>query len=129
MQNAAEHRTTFSTNWNNKLCCQVFTTIRFSDRWTPGQHTEVYLGKKLLGTAVVVDATRYASIQSVPECVCYTDTGYNRANTVGIIARMYPNDPNATRKPLFMVTLEWVEGSLTNHHLALFSRAEQLSLF
>jgi len=129
MENKTCLRTAFSTNWNNKLLLNCFTTIRFSDRFAVGQEHEIFLKDRLLGLATVVDVTRYASIQAVPESVCFTDTGYNRINTSGIIAKMYPSDPNATRKPVYVVTFEWSEGSHTSAHQALFVRAEQLSLF
>ena len=93
----------FSTNWNNKLHCNVFSTIRLnSSKYNVGEQFEVLLqhkegsiliGKtkyKSLGTATVL---QHSTVQvcKLPNGLCLLDTGYNANETKSIILKMYQN--------------------------------------
>jgi hypothetical protein len=81
----------FSTNWNNKLECNCFTTIRIFNQTKHfrGNHFEVYLQKKSRFEAVVLGITM-TKLDDLNDYVCYLDTGYNKAETIAIFRKMYP---------------------------------------
>lgn len=96
----------FSTNWNGKLHCQIFHTIRRSGRFDVGQLVEVYLKENLLGTAQCVAKTRYPNASSIPEVICLLDTGYGSSETQTILARMYKDeDPDLV--PIYGYLFKW----------------------
>lgn len=100
----------FSYNWNNKLSCKAFTTLRLdSPKYEAGKVYDIYLeekGKELnyLGRAKCVDKkTMYTT--SINDFIAYLDTGYNADECRKIIARMYKKD-----NPLMaLVLLVWIK--------------------
>ncbi|RME95484.1 MAG: hypothetical protein D6772_13105 [Bacteroidetes bacterium] len=87
----------FSYNWNNKLYCKSWTTLRLynSKKYAVGANFEVYFKPKgkerqYLGTAELV-TVRKTRLSSLNEFVARLDTGYNLEKTVEIFRRMYPN--------------------------------------
>jgi hypothetical protein len=86
----------FHHNWNNKLHCYVFTTIRLRNdaKYKIGARYKVILriGEKqnTMGVFEVVDI-RHVLLQNLPSYVAYTDTGYNVHETRKIITTMYKN--------------------------------------
>jgi hypothetical protein len=81
----------FSTNWNNKIDCNCFTTIRI---FNPKKHFknnnfEVYLQKKLKFEAVILGIT-ITKLDQLNDYVCYLDTGYSKEETTTIFRKMYP---------------------------------------
>lgn len=79
----------FSTNWNNKLLCPIFHTLRLSGRFNVGDRVEVYLKSRLLGVAECVAKTHYPNFGGINPDLCYLDTGYNAQKTLGILQQMY----------------------------------------
>lgn len=81
----------FSTNWNNKLDCKCFTTIRVfsSFKHYKGNEFAVFLKTQTKGKAVVLDSWRI-KINELTDYVCYLDTGYSREETINIMKKMYP---------------------------------------
>lgn len=80
----------FSTNWNNKLDCRCFSTIRV---YNPRKHYkdnqfEIYLQRKYKGKAVVLGVIK-TYLEKLNDYVCYLDTGYSKAETVELLRRMY----------------------------------------
>lgn len=85
----------FSTNWNSKLCCEYFTTIRQSNpSRNSGIEMEVFLKGHALGRVVIVTKVklRMAAITDFMTCL---DTGYPIAEARKIFRKMYPgaDDP------------------------------------
>lgn len=79
----------FSYNWNNKLDCKAFTTLRLSDRFKIGDEIEVTLkGIKREGTFFVMEK-KYLKLESISNFIAYLDTGYNSAECKKILQRMY----------------------------------------
>ena len=83
-------RLEFSTNWNNKLDCKCFSTIRI---YNPTKHFknnlfEIYLQRKYKGKAVVLGVI-ITYLDQLSDYICYLDTGYNKAETVELIQKMY----------------------------------------
>ena len=82
----------FSTNWNNKLECKCFTTIRIYNlsKHFKGNQFEVFLQRKFKTKAVVL-GTILTTLEKLSDYVCYLDTGYSRAETLEIFRKMYPH--------------------------------------
>ena len=80
----------FSHNWNNKLDCNVFTTIRLSDRLKVGEWVQVTLNTRSKGQHLVLDK-RSLKANQLNEWICFLDTGYSLAETRTILNNMYKN--------------------------------------
>jgi hypothetical protein len=81
----------FSTNWNNKLDCKCFTTIRIynTKKHFKGNQFEVFLQKKYKAKVEVL-SIGVIKINSLTDYICYLDTGYSSAETIEILKKMYP---------------------------------------
>lgn len=81
----------FSTNWNNKLDCKCFTTIRLFNpsKHFKGNKFEINLKKKFKGKAEIL-GTITTYLKDLNDYMCYLDTGYNKEQTTDILLRMYP---------------------------------------
>lgn len=79
----------FSTNWNGKLHCNIFHTLRRSGRFEIGDVAEVTMKGLYLGVAECIQRTRYSSAEDIPETICLLDTGYGKKETLSIIECMY----------------------------------------
>jgi hypothetical protein len=79
----------FSFNWNNKLQCKAFTTLRLSNRLVVGDEIQVDLkGVDFDGTHIVKDM-KVLTLASINDYVGYLDTGYNAEECRNILKRMY----------------------------------------
>ncbi len=85
----------FSYNWNKKLDCNCFTTLRLHDaaKYQPGKVYNVYLeekGKeqKYLGQAECITVLTLQK-SDITEMQARLDTGYSAAETRKILDRMY----------------------------------------
>jgi hypothetical protein len=85
----------FNTNWNNKLNCNYYTTLRMTDRHKVGdkgiislKHQPQHIGEIIAKNPIRLfqDPSPYL------DCIAYLDTGYNWRETVGIIKKMYSLD-------------------------------------
>jgi hypothetical protein len=79
----------FSYNWNNKLNCKYFTTLRLSNRLTVGEWVLVYEKNKCMGLHKVEDK-KQLSVKSLNPWICGIDTGYTVEETKRILEKMYP---------------------------------------
>lgn len=98
----------FSSNWNGKLQCQIFHTLRRTSRFEVGDKAEISLNGKLLGVALCVSKERYANASSIPETICYLDTGYSKQETTTILGRMYKTD-DPDIMPIYGYLFEWIQ--------------------
>ena len=81
----------FSYNWNNKLQCDVFTTIRLATgKYKLNETYEVDLKGVHLCNATVIDV-QVITIDQLKPWIAYLDTGYNLKETKEILYKMYPN--------------------------------------
>ena len=78
----------FSNNWNNKLGCDFFTTLRLSGRFEKGQRVEIWLGETNLGIAEIRDK-RSLKIEHINDFIAGIDTGYPPQETIEILKQMY----------------------------------------
>jgi len=98
----------FSTNWNNKLDCNYFTTLRLSDRFKIGGKYPVLLKKKQIGTGEIM-AKKYLYLKQINDYIAYLDTGYNATKCKEILRTMYKNkliDWNNQQIVLYLIRLE-----------------------
>lgn len=88
----------FSNNWNNKLDCRCFTTIRSANdmKYQLGARKIIQLRnrkgelEKNYGEAEIV-YIRKLKANDITEPMARLDTGYSRKDTIGILHRMYKN--------------------------------------
>ena len=95
----------FTCNWNNKLACDAFTTIRLFQprKYVVGQSYNILLKGRHLADAVIVDIRRFL-LDDLSNFVAYLDTGYSKENCTGIIRKMYPTvDFNTTNLSLILL--------------------------
>lgn len=83
----------FSTNWNNKLDCKCFTTIRLHNdkKYVVGEIYDIYLNDEYRGPAKLLEK-RKLHLQKINEFIARLDTGYSAAETKGILKKMYKKD-------------------------------------
>lgn len=79
----------FSYNWNNKLACDCFTTLRISNRFDVGELVDISLNDRhlSLGTVIAKTAIRMGAIN---EFIARLDTGYSAAECKEVLRKMYP---------------------------------------
>jgi hypothetical protein len=94
----------FNYNWNGKLNCDCFSTIRLSGRFDVGDEVNISFKNEFLTTAKVVSkvATR---LLKLTDYVCYLDTGYCRDATIQIITKMYPDVKDWDNQIIYIYTL------------------------
>lgn len=84
-------RLNFKTNWNNKLNCKVFSTIRPQipeKNYKLDKKYEIYLNKEFKGIAKIILLENY-HISFLTDIECLLDTGYKKDETLKIIEKMY----------------------------------------
>lgn len=82
----------FSYNWNNKLDCKAFTTLRLHNpkKYEIGCDYEIKLNDESLGTATIVSIKSF-KIDKLNEFITYLDTAYSPRKCEELIRRMYKN--------------------------------------
>ena len=83
----------FSENWNHKLDCTAFTTIRIeSAKYQIGQFKAIKLKGKLYKSHLYqIKAIKRFKLSSINDYMAYVDTGYNAQTCRNIIEKMYNN--------------------------------------
>lgn len=78
----------FSYNWNNKLDCEYFTTIRRSGLMWVGQTVDVYLKGSFRGPHIIVEK-KALKIGQINPFIAGLDTGYSVEETKKVLKTMY----------------------------------------
>lgn len=80
----------FTCNWNNKLNCNAFSTLRLRDdkKYFIGAEKNVILKGYLKGKATIVGIS-YFTIDKINESISRLDTGYSAEECRKIIMTMY----------------------------------------
>lgn len=103
----------FSTNWNKKLNCRCFSTIRKSNRFKVGDQLTVLLHDEKKGNVFADDGKCYIDygvatvvhispfkLSSLTDGMALIDTGYTRLEVLTILNAMYgkgkPLPPDTT---------------------------------
>lgn len=83
---------TFSYNWNNKLDCKAFTTIRIYNpaRHYTGQRVRAVLKGENKGEGFIA-AVKPFMLASLNEFMARLDTGYTVEECRNVILKMYPS--------------------------------------
>jgi hypothetical protein len=94
----------FSNNWNNKLNCKYFTTIRkhIPGRFKVWQKVNILLHDKWKGQALIEDV-RVLKMGTLNEWHCGIDTGYSVDKTRALLQRFYGEDFNLHSKVDFVL--------------------------
>jgi hypothetical protein len=95
----------FSTNWNNKLSCQAFTTLRIynAEKHVTGTAVDIQLKGNTLDTGIIKQV-KVLNIEQINDYIAYLDTGYSREECMNILKRMYSTaDWNTTRLALILI--------------------------
>lgn len=81
---------TFSQNWNGKLDCTCFTTLRLRNdkKYFVGKQFEIWLKQEYKGRAQIVDI-KYLLLDQISDWIARLDTGYNAEKCKDIIRTMY----------------------------------------
>lgn len=84
------HELNFGFNWNNKLECKVFSTLRLTNRLNVGDLVTIKLKNELhsVGRVVVKESFLFNQIN---DAIAYLDTGYDADECRKILQRMYKN--------------------------------------
>jgi hypothetical protein len=87
-------RVNFNKNWNNKLFCDFFTTIRVRDdnRFQLGKSINAVLlsgDQEILSKPVKIYALHHLKLENLTDTVTLPDTGMNRDKTIGMFHTMY----------------------------------------
>ncbi|MFR9165016.1 MAG: ASCH domain-containing protein [Dysgonomonas sp.] len=100
----------FSYNWNNKLRCRCFTTLRLrnDEKYYKGARFEVSMSGYPKGKAKVVDI-KIIKLNQINEWIARLDTGYSARETKDILKKMYKNKPyiNWDTQELSYALLAW----------------------
>jgi len=98
----------FSYNWNNKLCCKYWTTMRLYNpkKYVVNTTYRVYLKDEYLGIAQLtgVRKTKSAKLNAF---VCGIDTGYSVAKTQKVLNSMYKGKEDSVGLGLYL--FRWVK--------------------
>lgn len=87
----------FSYNWNNKLHCQAFTTLRLHNprKYQVGKKLDIYLREKTKWTFIAqgeIKEIKTFKASKINDFIAFLDTGYNREECLKIIQRMYKTE-------------------------------------
>jgi len=89
-----EENLDFTYNWNNKLDCNAFSTLRIRNdkKYFVGARKNVRLKETKKGIADIV-AVSYFTLDKINESIARLDTGYSVEQCREIIKTMYKNKP------------------------------------
>lgn len=108
----------FNYNWNTKLRCRSFTTIRLRNdaKYFKGARFSITLQNYQKGIAKVIDV-KFMTLDKVSEWIARLDTGYSAKECKEIIKTMYKNKPLIDWKTqeLAYVLLKWENQEGMNH--------------
>ncbi len=97
----------FSYNWNKKLDCHAFTTIRL---YNPGKHfkgqsVRMLLNGNPIGEGLIHDVSTFY-LSKINSFMAFIDTGYSVEETIGIIKKMYPKIDFTTTKMVMILIVK-----------------------
>ena len=109
----------FNTNWNKKLDCDFFTSIRINNdrKFVVGNKYVIKLGKKdqplkTYPRMAVLIAKHTINLAGIKDYMAYLDTGYNAEETKELIRKIYRfKIPNIETKPLDYLLFGYINES------------------
>jgi len=99
----------FSYNWNNKLNCFVFTTIRLENesKYKIEETYNIYLKENLIKTAQIIDI-KTIYLHQINSYIALLDTGYSVAETKELFKKMYPTTDFSKQKLSLILLKEMI---------------------
>lgn len=86
----------FSCNWNKKLYCKCFSTLRKpSEKYVLGQEYTIMLNNDVLCKAKIV-YMKEGDTDTITEEMCYLDTGFNSEETKEYLKEVYRGELPST---------------------------------
>jgi hypothetical protein len=80
----------FSQNWNSKLDCQFFTTIRIQNKkYSCGNTFDIILNDQYLKTCKIVEIKNFKILQ-LNDFMSFIDAGMNKIDLYQLLSRFYP---------------------------------------
>lgn len=99
----------FSYNWNNKLNCDVYTTLRLTDKYKTGDVLAVELKSNYLHNAQVV-AVKKIKIEDINNYIAGVDTGYTADECKQILKTMYKHkNIDWSTQPIYFILLKKIK--------------------
>lgn len=98
----------FSTNWNNKLDCKCFTTLRLKNpkKYQLNKQYLINLKKNPIKKAEII-GIKTIFFKDINEYIAHLDTGYSLEETKNILLKMYPNIKTHTQ-PFYFILLKTI---------------------
>jgi len=95
----------FSQNWNEKLCCDFFTSIRLhnTNKYAPGNilEYEVKLRNSIQKGKIQVVHVHVSRLSDIPDFFFFTDMGYSKKLGIEMMETMYKNKQIDIRTAFF----------------------------
>lgn len=128
------YRRKFTTNFNGKLLCNTFTTIRLHDSNLNrlGERHTICLRDTDIGIASIL-SVKIITVDRISEHMAHIDTGHNKAYLLGLLRKFYPDITAATQ--FDFILYQWKEldenayCQLAKKHLESLSLAPSENLF
>lgn len=100
----------FTTNWNNKLDCTYFTTLRIqSEKYEPGLLCDIYFKGKVIKKAAIVDIVNFY-LKDIPSYSAMLDIGYSKEETISLILKIYKKyNIDFDKKKMSLIMLKTIE--------------------
>lgn len=99
----------FSNNWNQKLWCHYFTTIRITGKYEVGQQVNIELNEKHLYTAKIIDKKEFL-LEKMNDWMALMDMALPAEKGVQMLKTMYKKyNVNLDKKPFFYYLIERLE--------------------
>ena len=100
----------FSYNWNNKLGCKIFSTIRIynPNKYQIGQEYKIELNKKPIKIASITDM-KTIYLKDINEFIAGIDTGYSAFECKSILQKMYSKIQNLDKQPFSFILLSTIK--------------------
>jgi len=97
----------FSYNWNHKLDCDAFTTIRVFNPMSHivGNKCNIILKDEQIGTGTIMAINRFL-LDKMSPFIAYLDTGYSVEECKNIMHRMYKNIDFSTYKMALILVVK-----------------------
>lgn len=103
------HTIKFTTNWNNKLHCKAFTTIRMRNDSVYHEFARLKVEYEKEGISFEAEVLRVKPfmLDNLTNHDAFLDTGYNKTVTISIIETMYKNkNINVHSTEFVLITLK-----------------------
>lgn len=128
MQGSNLPKIDFSANWNNKLLCQIFPTMRLAnpDKYVVGRIYNCFLGKDFIGRVELVKINQF-KLQSISDEVAFVDTGKSASYLRTLLQNFYPRANWHTQK-LYWLWFKHLDNEKTRENI-IEQRQKQLNLF